>query len=198
MTETPYTGTGPEEPIAPVEIFANRFRSLAGQIHVAADDEAICKMVAAIAEDCDADRIVFGALPDELRGPLVKRCEDDGFETLQAPFNGENLLAEIDKAQVGVNMADFAIAEAGAVAELAVDDANRLVSTLPEVHIALLRWNDVVPTLDEAGPIIDRYFVDNPWGCSVSLISGPSRTGDIEMKLTLGVHGPGETHVILI
>ncbi len=63
-------------------------------------------------------------------------------------------------------------------------------SLLPEVHIAVLRASDIEESLEK---VMERRKVETyP---AVVLVSGPSRTADIEMTLTIGVHGPGELHV---
>ncbi len=66
-------------------------------------------------------------------------------------------------------------------------------SLLPRIHIAVLRASDIVPSLEAvmALPGIAK-------APAVALVSGPSRTADIEMTLTIGVHGPGELHVFMI
>ena len=65
-------------------------------------------------------------------------------------------------------------------------------SLLPFVHYAFLSRRDIVDTLDD---LFAQLGTDLP-SC-VSIISGPSKSGDIEMTLSVGVHGPGEVHVIL-
>ena len=52
--------------------------------------------------------------------------------------------------------------------------------------------------LEDAAPRLRALFQENPRNCVVSFISGPSRTGDIEMILTLGVHGPETAHAIIV
>jgi len=74
----------------------------------------------------------------------------------------------------------------------------RLVTSLPLVHISLVRALDLVATLKEAAAPIRDFYNENPLNATVSFISGPSRTADIEMRLILGVHGPAETHVIIV
>jgi L-lactate dehydrogenase complex protein LldG len=64
---------------------------------------------------------------------------------------------------------------------------------LPEIHIALLREQEIYENLAQV------LNLEEVKASSVAvLISGPSRTADIEMTLTIGVHGPGELHVICI
>jgi L-lactate dehydrogenase complex protein LldG len=66
-------------------------------------------------------------------------------------------------------------------------------SLLPEVHIAILRVADILPSVESALSL--PQVAESP---GVVLVSGPSRTADIEMTLTIGVHGPGELHVFVI
>lgn len=66
-------------------------------------------------------------------------------------------------------------------------------SLLPEVHIAVLNASDICARLPE--------ILKNPKiaeAQSAVLVSGPSRTADIEMTLTIGVHGPGQLHVFCL
>ena len=79
-----------------------------------------------------------------------------------------------------------------------MDDALRLVSALPRVHVGVFRTADLLETLEDAAPRIRTFFTENNRNAAMSFISGPSRTGDIEMRLTLGVHGPAETHAVVI
>ena len=76
----------------------------------------------------------------------------------------------------------------------------RLASLIAPVHIAVLRRAQIVRGLGAALALLQEQhgrdlFVDSS---NLTLISGPSRTGDIELTLTLGVHGPREIHVVLI
>ena len=82
--------------------------------------------------------------------------------------------------------------------EFAVDDANRLVSVLPLVHIGLFRAADIVENLTDAADPIRNFYIENARNATVSFISGPSRTADIEMRLIHGVHGPAETHTVIV
>ena len=63
-------------------------------------------------------------------------------------------------------------------------------SLLPEIHIAILRSGDIIERLPD---VFRRREVRE--AASISLITGPSRTADIEMTLTIGVHGPGQVIV---
>ena len=104
-------------------------------------------------------------------------------------------LAGLGKIPVGVTGAIGAIAESGTIAVVSGPGRPRLASLLPPVHIAVLGVERIHASLADllaahAGVVDD--------GSNLVLISGPSRTADIEMTLTRGVHGPGEVQVILI
>ena len=69
----------------------------------------------------------------------------------------------------------------------------RVASLLPPVHVAVIQSDQIVPDLIDAfGLLADRQLPSN-----VTFITGPSKTGDIELQLTTGVHGPGQLHVIV-
>jgi L-lactate utilization protein LutC len=77
---------------------------------------------------------------------------------------------------------------------------NRAASLLPFRHIALIPFSKIYPTMEhwlaeqrEDGRLVDTYRSR----ANVSLITGPSKSADIEMALTLGVHGPKFVHAIL-
>ena len=95
--------------------------------------------------------------------------------------------------RVGVTRAVCGLADTGSV--LIVDgEGNPLwASLLPEIHIAVLRASQILPSLADALTLSSVRETR-----SAVVITGPSRTGDIEMSHTIGVHGPGEVHVFLV
>ena len=101
-------------------------------------------------------------------------------------------------ADLGITGVDYAIAETGTCVIIPAAGASRLVSLLPPVHIALVERGQVLPSLDELFTFRRRDFVNGELGSYMNLITGPSRTADIEYKLVTGVHGPGEVHMVLI
>ena len=95
--------------------------------------------------------------------------------------------------KAGITGALAGIAETGTLVIHSGGGRPLTASLMPEVHIAILSASDIEETLwDVFGSRkVETYE-------SVALVSGPSRTADIEMTLTIGVHGPGELHVFLI
>lgn len=97
--------------------------------------------------------------------------------------------------EVGVTSADYALADTGSLIFLSESGESRLLSLLPPCHIAIIDRAKILTGLDEL------FTLQPDLGASSSamvLITGPSRTADIEMRLVRGVHGPGELHVVIV
>jgi L-lactate dehydrogenase complex protein LldG len=92
----------------------------------------------------------------------------------------------------GIRTADAGIAESGTVVETSRGGKTLLPGLLSGVHVALLPASSVVDRMDEA---FAPYSDDPPR--NISLISGPSKTADIEQTLTVGAHGPRKIIVLL-
>ena len=125
-------------------------------------------------------------LPDGLLDRLSKSGIRIIFPTGES-FHG---YAQVN---AGLTGALAAIADTGSILILGGPGRPLTASLLPDFHIALLREKDVYEHLDQVIQI--KEIREAP---SAVLISGPSRTADIEMTLTIGVHGPGKLHVICL
>lgn len=93
-----------------------------------------------------------------------------------------------------VSAAAAGIALTGSIALASGALGSRLLTTLPMRHIALLAATAIVPTPRD----VYQAFADGRWpGSALVIATGPSRSGDIEREITLGVHGPGEVIVVV-
>jgi len=95
--------------------------------------------------------------------------------------------------RVGVTKAICGLADTGSIL-IADGEGNPLqASLLPGIHIAVLDESDILSSLADAMklPVVREAR-------AAVVITGPSRTADIEMSLTIGMHGPGELHVFLV
>ena len=101
-------------------------------------------------------------------------------------------------ADVGLTGVDHAIAETGSVVLLPRRGVSRLVSLLPPVHVAVVRRGQVLPGLDELFALQRLDHIEGDLGSYLNIITGPSRSADIEHTLVTGVHGPGEVHMVLL
>ncbi len=180
-----------------IDKFKEKYESLSGKVYCSRSVEQTIEFIGQIIEANSPKHVALAGLSPEIVERLETSHFVQGIDLLNEPFDNTHLPDHIDKATIGISSAKYAIAETGTIIEISTNDALRLVSTLPLVHIALVNQETILPTLDEATDILNSAFNDHSKHCVVSFISGPSRTGDIEMKLTLGVHGPKESHVIV-
>ena len=93
----------------------------------------------------------------------------------------------------GVSQALYGLADTGSVVLAASPDEPRARSLLPFVHVSLLREDRILPGLEE---LFEALGGDLP--SALAIVTGPSRSADIEQTLVVGVHGPGEVHVVLV
>jgi L-lactate dehydrogenase complex protein LldG len=99
------------------------------------------------------------------------------------------------RADIGLSTAEWAIAETGTLVLTGGPGRGRTVTLLPPTYVAVVPVDRMVSTVPEA---IEKYAGMGGPPANVCFHTGPSRSGDIEMTLTIGVHGPGDVHVLLV
>ena len=106
----------------------------------------------------------------------------------------------VAQADLGLTGVDLAIAETGTLVVRSGAGRPRSTSLLPPVHIAVFDRTALIESLGQAGVFLEAWHrAEAPGeGAVVSFITGPSRTADIELTLTRGVHGPKEVHAIFV
>lgn len=98
-------------------------------------------------------------------------------------------------ADFGITSADYALADTGSLVMISSRQEPRLISLLPPRHIAVVPRERILANLDELFVLIP---LPSQLSSSLVLITGPSRTADIEQILVRGVHGPGHVHAIIL
>jgi L-lactate dehydrogenase complex protein LldG len=93
----------------------------------------------------------------------------------------------------GVSRALYGLADTGSVVLAASPDEPRARSLLPSVHVSLLTEDRILPDLPSLFAAIGGELPS-----ALAIVTGPSRSADIEQQLAVGVHGPGEVHVVLV
>ncbi len=112
----------------------------------------------------------------------------------------EALREVIRQADIGITGADYALAETGSLIILPRRGLSRLVSLVPPVHVALVRPEELLESLDDLFLLrrLEYHQRGGEMGSYLNFITGPSRTADIEMTIVEGVHGPKEVHMVIL
>jgi len=183
----------PEERI---ERFADNFKAVGGHVDRLPDWEAVRRFIADKAAELGARYIVRQDQP-ELADLRLEEAIAGANIAVWNTNAEENWKARAAEADIGVVIADDAAAYTGSLTVLSAANKGRSVSLLPTVLIAVVpaerirtRLGEVLVRFDEAGR--ERL----PAG--IHFISGPSRSADIENDLTIGVHGPGIVHALIV
>jgi L-lactate dehydrogenase complex protein LldG len=192
-----YIGAGDD----PVERFATEVTAVGGRAHAVADHDAARAKLAEIIAAQQVQRALCWQHPvlDRLDlGGLLKslNVEHLHYEILSQLPPGEQRRLALS-AEIGISGTTYAVAETGSLAVAAGPGSERLASLAPPVHVAVVEAQQILPDLFD---LFDRLQDADPQkiATNLALITGPSKTGDIELKLTTGVHGPGWWHVIAV
>ena len=160
--------------------FIENFKMVSGEVHLLGEEEGLIEKINELIREIGAQSVSFWNMK-----PL-KSLE----------FTSESDLANTD---IGITGANFAIAETGTLVLLSSPKQPRLTSLLPPVHIAILKRENIVADIHVLFERLGKFYESYDKLCScISFITGPSRTADIELNLTLGVHGPGRAIVIIV
>jgi L-lactate utilization protein LutC len=186
-----YQGAGPD----PVAHLRDEIVAAGGKAHIVPDADSAVSAVVDLVRSFGARSVLLGngAFIDTL--PLKERLTALGMEVHRAAS-----LAEADcrpvyfAADVGITGVDHVIAETGTLALTTRPDQPRAASLLPPVHVAIAHRRQILPDLFD---LFTGHWQAGLPSC-LSLITGPSKTGDIELRLVTGVHGPGEVHLVLV
>ncbi|HSM56210.1 MAG TPA: lactate utilization protein [Candidatus Sulfomarinibacteraceae bacterium] len=174
--------------------FAESLEAAGGEVHRAANLEEALEQLEAILQQTGAQRVVVNGEPPLAQLDLAQRWP--AYEWRRAGDAGDDLRAFCAGADVGVSGADVALAETGTLVLSSGPQQSRMVTLLPPLHLALLPASRL--TTDLFTWVAQRQR-DEPGGmpANVTLISGPSKTADIEQTLAVGVHGPKRLIVFL-
>ena len=170
-----------------VELFVQQFEKLNGKpvrVRSRADAAAAVR------------NLMNGHTAVASNAPFLRDCGISGLAGVKSGFtSAEELRAACATADIGITSADFALADTGTFVMLASPKEARLVSLLPPIHVGVIPASSILPNLDE---LFVRMSKPADLTSSMVLITGPSRTADIEQILVRGVHGPGEIHAVIV
>ena len=190
-----YVGAGDDL----VACMADELVAVGGVAHKVANDEQARNELAKLLAQSRATRALCWQHPLlerlDLKGLLDSHgvdCYDHARLAQRASTQQRELALQAD---IGISSATCAIAETGSLAVASEPGRERWVTLLPPLHIAVIERAQIVPDLFD---FFDALGDDGAMPSNLTFITGPSKTGDIELRLVTGVHGPGHLHVVII
>jgi L-lactate dehydrogenase complex protein LldG len=172
---------------APPEAWRDRFveelKALSVTVHVEPSEAAVRARVRSLVEGRRVRAWSRAALPYGIGDDLASDALAGAAER-----------RAIAAADVGLTGVDAAVAETGSLVLVSTADQPRSASLVTPHHVAVVRRGEIVPTL---GAALSKLRGSIPAASAINVITGPSRTADIELQLTLGVHGPGALVVVV-
>jgi L-lactate utilization protein LutC len=173
------------------KLFGSRLRENGGWCETVKDQNELLRIVSEKA-GTGKDAVYFSRKVLSIAGEKLSE-----IGTLVESVPASDLKTVLARAQSGITSCDGLIAETGTVVCVARSEEPRMLSLLPERHIVIAHISQLYPELDPClAYIYSQYHTSSV--PSITLISGPSKTSDIEKTLVTGVHGPREFGVILV
>lgn len=176
-----------------IDLFTQRASEIGMKVHrIQAVDLADCLVT--VLTECEAKRVMFSVNGEARERFLIETLGENHIEVINWRNTGE-----IDiqySADVGITDVHAALAETGTLICCTDARSSRGLSLVPPIHVAIVRASDVVPDMiDYWARFQGIPNTDLP--SSIAMITGPSKTADIEGELHVGVHGPGQVHILL-
>ena len=191
-----------------LETFRTECEHLAVKVHIARNADRAGEKLASILDERKIQEVIQwdpGDLPqigmeEIFRTRGIEPADSGGTLSEESSFPDENpWRKKARNAEAGITSAAWALADSGTLVLDSGPGRPRSASLLPPLHIALIRSRDILPDLRALIARLRKQTADGfPPDRCLTLITGPSKTSDIEMKPVQGVHGPGEIHVIIL
>jgi L-lactate dehydrogenase complex protein LldG len=179
---------GQLEPQARVELFCAMAQKLAATLESVASVEHVPEAVALYLRERNLAASFRMGNDDRLAG--MPWHEQKSLEVKRGPSHGDD--------EVGVSHAFGGVAETGTVVMVSGPENPSTINFLPEHHIVVVKASDIDGDLETAIGKVREKFGKGNMPRTLNLISGPSRSGDIEQKIILGAHGPRALHLIVV
>jgi L-lactate dehydrogenase complex protein LldG len=174
-----------------LELFQQQLTSLSGEIHTALNLEQAAEKLYDVVKEFPLHSCLVQ--PSEFAEEIISRKNEINTR-LDRTFKLNSNSVTYSRFHAGITTAESMVARTGSIL-LTSEPAGRRLSVLPPLHIVLAREEQIVPSLEDAYSLLAKKSMD--WSYAV-LITGPSRTSDIEKQLVLGAHGPKRLVVIIV
>ena len=181
-----------------LEPFIQAVRSLNSEASYTATKEETSALVKDLLRRTNASSVAVAGIAAPVRDVVLSSL--GGVRVVESEKLGRQQAKEaLSRVDVGITWAANGLVREGALIEVTSDDAVKLASCLPMVNLVMVSERSLLPDftagMREAGRIVRASAIPKP---TISFITGPSRTADIEGRLLYGVHGPHTLTVVVL
>jgi L-lactate dehydrogenase complex protein LldG len=190
-----------------LERFRQEFERVGGVFHRVPSVDQVAPLVGRIGREHGA-RSIATWHPVALGADLTGGLEAERLAAvvmppaaLDDPTARARLRERVAAADLGLTGVDLAVAETGTLVLVSGSGRPRSTALLPPTHVAVFDRTALVESLAQVGVVLESWHAGEApasRGAAIHFITGPSRTADIELTLTRGVHGPAEVHAIFV
>ena len=197
-----FTSVGSREGL--LEKFGAEFERVSGEFTTCPSREAMVEVIKNVIVSTEFKSVAISrheicdGLLEKLKAELPEvhfLREDIDSEN---PFARKRLREALSEVQLSITGAEYLLADSGTILVCAGSQASRQISLLPTAHLVLAHARQIYPNIAEAFLAIQQKHGTTLPGSALTLITGPSRTADIEKVLIKGVHGPTRILAIIL
>jgi len=189
-----------------VENFKRECESILGKVWVAENKEEVWQSLSSILKEAEIKKILIWESHVLERLEVNSLLDSLGIQDLFAGHKDhsqhlkqKDYLGIVKEAELGISGVDYGLADTGTLVLRALRGQDRSTSLLPPIHVAIMEAERILPSSDDLLVKLQLEMTEHgTLDSCFSLITGPSKTADIEMNLILGVHGPKNLHVIIL
>jgi L-lactate dehydrogenase complex protein LldG len=179
--------------------FARELEAVGGVFLGILSPAAMIRRIVSLADELGAKTVAIGqGLTADMGaiGEALERADHNIVRTVPvADMERAAMRARVAGAELGIAEADFAIASTGTLAVVSTDSRPSSLTLLPPASLVIVQIDRVMPSLAD---VLTAMGPNAVAAHRLTLITGPSRTADIEKRIVLGVHGPKSLHVIVV
>lgn len=181
-----------------IALFTENWTLAGGHVLQFEDMASVRKYILDFCQETKASRIVM-----QEQSELAALALHEGLSSscsIQTPSTGDDATWKkaAAEADIGLAVVDFAVAYTGSVVVRSDQSKPRSTSLLPKVFMAIVPESAIKTKLGEVMVELEQHQAGRDIPAGIHFISGPSRSADIENDLTIGVHGPGIVHALIV
>ena len=174
-------------------MFAQQAKAIGMAVHEVTAGDLVAQILS-LAAQLEVRRAVVNMKDDPGVADAMRQA---GIEVLGDPRHLPAMDAQFDT-DLGVTDVHAAVAESGTLVCASDRLHSRGPSLVPPAHVAVVHRSDILPDMIDYWATLREPVANGALPSSISMITGPSKTADIEGVLITGVHGPKEVHIMLV